>query len=293
MVTVNGSLDLLADVAPEVGPEQAALESIARSLAGVGRLGVAFSGGVDSSVLLAAAVRLLGPSRVVAVLGVSPSLAADERAAAHEVAQVIGAALVEVTTDEGSIAAYQANGADRCFHCKNELFTRISEEVVRTHALDAVAYGENLDDAARPDRPGSRAAAEHRVLAPLRDAGLDKAAVRGLARAWALPCADKPAAPCLASRIPHGSEVSPEKLRQIDRAESALRRLGLADFRVRHHDDIARVELPGEDLARAAQEPLRSAVREAVLAAGFRYAVLDLGTMQPGAFTLTALRGRA
>ncbi|MGI3786799.1 MAG: ATP-dependent sacrificial sulfur transferase LarE [Janthinobacterium lividum] len=289
MVLVNGSADVLAEL---MGEDQA-LDAIGRALGGVDRLGVAFSGGVDSSVLLAAAVRVLGPSRVVAVLGVSPSLAADERAGAHEVAKVIGAALVEVATDEGSLPAYQANDADRCFHCKNELFTRISDEVVRTYALDAVAYGENLDDAARPDRPGSRAAAEHRVLAPLRDAGLDKAAVRRLARAWELPCADKPAAPCLASRIPHGSPVSPEKLRQVDQAETGLRRLGLTDLRVRHHDDIARVELPGEDLARAAQEPLRTAVREAVLAAGFRYAVLDLGTMQPGAFTLTALQGRA
>jgi uncharacterized protein len=281
------------DASAEVSTEDRALDAIGRALAGVDRLGVAFSGGVDSSVLLAAAVRVLGPSRVVAVLGVSPSLASDERAAAHEVAQVIGAALVEVATDEGSNPAYRANGPDRCFHCKNELFTKISDEVVRTYALDAVAYGENLDDAQRPDRPGSRAAVEHRVLAPLREAGLDKAAVRALARAWALPCADKPAAPCLASRIPHHSEVSPEKLRQIDVAESGLRRLGLGDFRVRHHDDIARLELPGDDLARAAQEPLRSAVREAVLAAGFRYVVLDLGTMQPGAFTLTVLQGRA
>ena len=289
MVPVNAS----ADVWSEPVREEKAVAAIGRALAGVDRLGVAFSGGVDSSVLLAAAVRLLGPSRVVAVLGVSPSLAADERVGAHEVARVIGAALVEVTTDEGSVAAYQANGPDRCFHCKNELFTKISDEVVRTHGLDAVAYGENLDDAARPDRPGSRAAAEHRVLAPLRDAGLDKAAVRRLARAWDLPCADKPAAPCLASRIPHGSAVSPEKLRQVEQAESGLRRLGFGDLRVRHHDEIARLELPGDDLARAAQEPLRTAVREAVLAAGFRYVVLDLGTMQPGAFTLTVLQGHA
>ena len=290
---MSSSIDASAEVSVEDPAEDRALEAIGRALAGVDRLGVAFSGGVDSSVLLAAAVRVLGPSRVVAVLGVSPSLASDERAAAHEVAQVIGAALVEVATDEGSNPAYRANGPDRCFHCKNELFTKISDEVVRTYALDAVAYGENLDDAQRPDRPGSRAAVEHRVLAPLREAGLDKAAVRALAHAWALPCADKPAAPCLASRIPHHSEVSPEKLRQIDVAESGLRRLGLGDFRVRHHDDIARLELPGDDLARAAQEPLRSALREAVLAAGFRYVVLDLGTMQPGAFTLTVLQGRA
>ncbi|WP_344741471.1 ATP-dependent sacrificial sulfur transferase LarE [Microlunatus spumicola] len=290
---VNSSLDVSPETSADLSVEDRALAAVSTALQGVNRLGVAFSGGVDSSVLLAAAVRVLGPSRVVAILGVSPSLASDERAAAHEVAQVIGAALVEVATDEGSNPAYVANGPDRCFHCKNELFTKISDEVVATYALDAVAYGENLDDAQRPDRPGSRAAVEHRVLAPLRDAGLDKAAVRAVARAWALPCAEKPAAPCLASRIPHHSEVSPEKLRQIDVAESGLRRLGLGDFRVRHHDDIARLELPGDDLARAAQEPLRSAVREAVLAAGFRYVVLDLGTMQPGAFTLTVLQGHA
>ncbi|HEY0238199.1 MAG TPA: ATP-dependent sacrificial sulfur transferase LarE [Friedmanniella sp.] len=288
--------DPIGDAVPvltELTAEDRALTAIATSLTGVGRLGVAFSGGVDSSVLLAAAVRVLGPTRVVAVLGVSPSLAGDERAGAHEVARVIGAALVEVTTDEASLAAYQANDADRCFHCKNELFTKISDEVVDSYALDAVAYGENLDDAVRPDRPGSRAAAEHRVLAPLRDAGLGKAAVRELARVWGLPCAEKPAAPCLASRIPHGSVVSVEKLGQVERAEAGLRRLGFADLRVRHHGEIARVELPGEDLARAAREPMRSAVRGVVLAAGFRYAVLDLGTMQPGAFTLTALQGHA
>lgn len=269
--------------------QQEALAAIGHALGGVGRLGVAFSGGVDSAVLLAAAVRVLGPSRVVAVLGVSPSLAADERSAAHEVASVIGAALVEVATDEGSNAAYRANGPDRCFHCKNELFTRISDEVVRTHALDAVAYGENLDDARRPDRPGSRAAAAHRVLAPLRDAGLDKAAVRRLARAWELPCADKPAAPCLASRIPHHSEVSPEKLAQVDQAEAGLRRLGFTDSRVRHHGEVARLELPADALVRAASEPLRSAVRDVVLQAGFRYVTLDLAGMQSGVFTLTAL----
>ena len=288
-------LDGLVPSSPraDAAEEQAALAAVSAALDGVGRLGVAFSGGVDSAVLLAAAVRVLGPGRVVAILGVSPSLATDERAAAHEVAQVIGAALVEVVTDEGSLPAYRANGPDRCFHCKNELFERISDEVVAAHVLDAVAYGENADDAVRPDRPGSRAAVEHRVLAPLRDAGLDKAAVRRLARTWALPCADKPAAPCLASRIPHHTEVTPEKLGQVDRAEQALRRLGFADARVRHHGDVARVELPAEDLVRAVSEPLRAQVREAVVGAGFRFAALDLGGMQSGVFTLTALGQRA
>jgi uncharacterized protein len=255
-------------------------------LAGIDRLGVAFSGGVDSSVLLAVAVRSLGPDRVVAILGVSPSLAADERAAAHEVARHIGVAVVEVDTHEGDRAAYRANGPDRCFHCKDELFTRISDEVVTAHRLDAVAYGENADDAVRPDRPGALAATRHRVLRPLVTAGLDKAAVRRIARALDLPCADKPAAPCLASRIPHFQDVSPEKLSQIERAEAALRGLGFTDLRVRHHGDIARIELPPDDLVRAVTDPLRRAVHAAVTGAGFRFAAVDVAGIQSGAFTL-------
>jgi len=259
-------------------------------LAGIGRLGVAFSGGVDSSVLLALAVRALGADRVVAILGVSPSLAADERATAHQVARHIGVAVVEVATHEGELAAYRANGPDRCFHCKDELFTRITDEVVVAHRLDAVAYGENADDARRPDRPGARAAGNHRVLRPLADAGLDKAAVRGIAHALALPCADKPAAPCLASRIPHFADVTPEKLRQVERAEAALRRMGFAELRVRHHGEIARIELPAGDLVRAVTDPLRGAIRDAVVAAGFRFVTVDLTGVQSGAFTLPLVR---
>ena len=259
-------------------------------LSGIDRLGVAFSGGVDSSVLLALAARTLGRDRVLAVLGVSPSLAADERTAAHAVARSIGVAVVEVDTHEGDRAAYRANGPDRCFHCKDELFSRISDEVVGAYRLDAVAYGENADDARRPDRPGSRAAAAHRVLRPLAEAGLDKAAVRSIARAFALPCADKPAAPCLASRIPHFDVVSPEKLSQVERAEAALRRLGFGDLRVRHHGEVARLELSADDLVRAVADPMRRAVHAAVLDAGFRFAAVDLAGVQSGAFTLPLVR---
>lgn len=266
--------------------EQAALKRIRTTLEGVTRLGVAFSGGVDSSVLVAAAVRILGVDRVIAVLGVSPSLAAEERTAAHEVARFIGVPVVEIATFEGDNPAYRANGPDRCFHCKDELFTRIDDEVIAAHRLDAIAYGENADDSLRPDRPGARAAAGHHVLRPLVQAGLDKAAVRQLARSWRLPCADKPAAPCLASRIPHFQAVSPEKLGQIERTEAALRRLGLADLRVRHHGDVARIELTQDDLLRAVHEPLRSGIRAAVTAGGFRFAAVDLAGVQSGAFTL-------
>lgn len=256
---------------------------------GIGRIGVAFSGGVDSSVLLAAAVRALGPDRVVAILGVSPSLAVSEREAAHQVARFIGAPVIEVETHEGDRPEYRANGPDRCFYCKDELFDRIDEQLLTQHRLDAVAYGENADDARRPDRPGALAATEHQVLRPLAAVGLDKAGVRRLARAWQLPSADKPAAPCLASRIPHHQEVTPEKLQQIDRAEAAIRALGFADFRVRHHGEIARIELPAEDLPRAVTEPVSGELRRCVQRAGFRFVTVDLGGMQSGAFTLTVL----
>jgi pyridinium-3,5-biscarboxylic acid mononucleotide sulfurtransferase len=267
---------------------------VAGLLAGVGRLGVAFSGGVDSSVLVALAVQVLGAERVVAVLGVSPSLAAAERDDAHRVAEVLGVRLVEVVTREGERAAYRANGPDRCYHCKDELFTRIDADLAARHGLDAVAYGENADDARRPDRPGSLAAREHGVLRPLADAGLTKADVRALARELGLPSADKPAAPCLASRIPHFEAVEPAKLAQVERAEAALRALGFADSRVRHHGDVARVELPVEDLPRAVAEPVRRALVDAVRGAGFRFVALDLAGMQSGAFTLSLVeRGHA
>jgi pyridinium-3,5-biscarboxylic acid mononucleotide sulfurtransferase len=260
--------------------------AVAAALTGVERLGVAFSGGVDSAVLLALSARVLGASRVLALLGVSPSLAADERVGAHQVAAEIGVPVIEVGTFEGEDASYQANGADRCFYCKDELFGRIDEEIVSKQGLDAIAYGENADDAVRADRPGARAAAAHGVLRPLAEAGITKSAVRSIATELGLSVANKPAAPCLASRIPHFSPVTPEKLRQIEQAETALRALGFAELRVRHHGDVARVELPEHDLLRAVSEPLRGEVLRVVRSAGFRFVALDLGGLQSGAFTL-------
>ncbi len=163
--------------------DAAAVSRVSALLVGTAPLGVAFSGGVDSSVLLAVAARTLGADQVIAILGVSPSLASEERTSAHAGAKVIGVQLVEVETHEGDREEYRRNGPDRCFHCKDELFTRISDEVVNAYQLRSIAYGENADDASRPDRPGSRAATAHRVLRPLADAGLDKAAVRRIAHA--------------------------------------------------------------------------------------------------------------
>jgi pyridinium-3,5-biscarboxylic acid mononucleotide sulfurtransferase len=191
-----------------------------------------------------------------------------------------------VMTYEGDRPEYQANGPDRCFHCKEELFSRIDEGVANRYGLDAIAYGENADDARRPDRPGARAAVNHNVLRPLADAGMNKLAVRALARELGMPVADKPAAPCLASRIPHHQLVTPAKLSQIERAESALRQLGFVELRVRHHDDVARIELPPTDLIRAVSDPVRSQVLDAVRGAGFRFVTVDVAGIQSGAFTL-------
>lgn len=267
-------------------------ERVAAALGCPARLGVAFSGGVDSSVLLALAVRALGAHRTLAILGVSPSLAADERSAAHAVAAHIGVPLVEVATHEDANPAYRANGPDRCFHCKNELFSRISDDVAARYGLTAIAYGENADDARRPDRPGAAAATRHAVLRPLAAAGLTKEDVRAIARVLELPCADKPAAPCLASRIPHYEEVTPEKLRQVEAAEAALRALGFADSRVRHHGDVARIELPTDALPRAVSPTVRQDLLASVRSAGFRFVAVDVAGIQSGAFTLPLVSPR-
>lgn len=201
--------------------------------------------------LLALALDELGPDRVVAILGTSMSLADSERVGAHAVAAALGARIVEVPTREIEVAAYRRNGPDRCFHCKHELFIRIEDTLAAGLGLTAVAYGENADDRQRSDRPGSQAARDHRVLSPLAEAGLTKADVRAIGRLLGVPSADKPAAPCLASRIPHFTEVTERRLSEVETAEQALRSLGFEEFRVRRHGTTARVELGAADLARA------------------------------------------
>lgn len=274
----------LADPPPHL---LAHVDRVAAALAGVERLGVAFSGGVDSSVLLALALRVLGRDRVLAVTGVSPSLAVRDRERAGRVAEQLGAPLLEVATHEGDREDYRRNGPDRCYFCKDELFSVISAQLAREQGLDAVAYGENADDARRPDRPGAGAATAHRVLRPLADAGLGKAEVRELGRWLDVPTADAPASPCLASRIPHHSEVTPEKLAQVERAEDAVLALGVRDVRVRHHGDLARIEVRPDDLATvlAARDELVVACRRL----GFRHVTVDLAGLQSGVFTLEAL----
>ncbi|MFI2557118.1 ATP-dependent sacrificial sulfur transferase LarE [Nocardia farcinica] len=269
-----------------------AAERVATLVAGRAPLAVAFSGGVDSSVLLALAARALGADQVCAVIGVSPALPPTELSAARQTAEHIGVRVVELPTGEGERDAYRANRPDRCYHCRTELFARISAELLDGEGFAALAYGENADDARRPDRPGARAATEFAVLRPLADAGIDKAMVRRIARALGLLSADKPAAPCLASRIPHFSEVTPEKLDQVRRAEHALHTFGFSDVRVRHHGEIARIELAPADIPAAAAPPLRDRIVDAVRAAGFRFVAVDLSGIQSGAFTLPLVMPR-
>lgn len=269
-------------------------ERVADLLRGAGqfgpdsRLGIAYSGGVDSAVLLALAVGTLGRDAVVGILAVSESLARRERAAAHALAAEIGADLEELPTGEVARADYAANPVTRCYFCRDEMFGRISDEATTRLRLAAVAYGENADDALRIDRPGAEAATEYGVLRPLADAGLAKADVRAVARALGLSVADKPAAPCLASRIPHGEPVTPEKLRQIEDAEDALHDLGFGEVRVRHHGDTARIEVPSADLPRLIEQ--HEAALAGVRDAGFRTVTVDLAGLSSGLFTLQIMK---
>lgn len=269
--------------------DRAALTAVGALLERMSPMGVALSGGVDSSVLLAVAAHHLGPSSVLALIGVSASLAEDERRSAHTVAEHVGVRVVEVMTREVEDPQYRANGPDRCFHCRDELFSRIDDEIVAQHGLSAVAYGENADDAMRTDRPGAAAAVKHGVISPLRDAGIGKDQVRRLARWFGLPNADRPAAPCLASRIPYFEAVIPEKLRQIELAESGLRELGFRELRVRHHGPTARVELPHEDRERATLPDVNAAMRRVILGAGFERMLVDAEGVRSGAFFLKVL----
>ncbi|WP_353081924.1 ATP-dependent sacrificial sulfur transferase LarE [Tessaracoccus lapidicaptus] len=256
------------------------------------RVGVAYSGGVDSAVLGALVARAVGAERTVLLLGVSPSLARRERRLAHRQADQLGLQVVEVATRELANPAYSANPVDRCYHCKDELFTRLDTDVVEALELTVIAYGENADDAVRPDRPGSRAAREHRVLHPLAAAGATKADVRAIAAHLGLASSAKPAAPCLASRIPHGQDVTAEKLAAIDAAEDAVLAAGFTDCRVRHHGDSARIEVPTGEFGLLADRTRAAELVAAVRAAGFRHVTLDLAGIQSGAFTLSLLTRR-
>lgn len=238
-----------------------------------GSMVIACSGGVDSALLAYVARRVLGTASL-AVLGISPSLAGREREDAEAFLREHQIPYELVETAELENADYRKNHPDRCYHCKNELFSKL-REIARAHDLEYIAYGANRDDEG-DFRPGGRAAREHRAIAPLAEAGLGKEEIRRLARSLGLDLWDKPAAPCLASRIPYYSSVDRAKLEQVEQAENALKDAGFSVGRVRHHGDVARIELPLEDCARVFMDGMWRSIAEAVKAAGFLYVTLDL-----------------
>lgn len=241
---------------------------------------VAFSGGVDSAVMAKAAHLALADG-AVAVTGVSPSLAQGELETAREVAGIIGIRHEVIKTDEMSSDGYTSNAPDRCYHCKSELYTQMDGLAARLNVA-VVINGANVDDL-DDYRPGMIAAQEHQVRSPLAECELNKAEVRQLAHQWTLPVWDKPAAPCLSSRIAYGEEVTPERLQMIDQAERYLRNLGLKEVRVRYHrGDLARIEVPADEISHLMHDPTRLALVAHLQSLGFRFIALDLMGFQSG-----------
>jgi uncharacterized protein len=241
---------------------------------------VAFSGGVDSAVVAKAARLALGDS-AVAVTAVSPSLASGELEAARELARLIGIAHRVIQTSEFEEPRYLANAANRCYFCKTELYTRL-EQLLPELGVRVIANGANSDDTG-DWRPGMRAADEHRVRSPLIEAGLNKADVRAIARHWSLPAWDKPATPCLSSRIAYGLAVTSERVRQVDAAEQFLRGHGFRELRVRYpQPGVARIEVPLAEIGRFMDPELRRAVVDHLKALGFSSITLDLEGFRSG-----------
>lgn len=240
---------------------------------------VALSGGADSAYLAWAANRALG-NRALSVTALSPSFATHDKNIVEQFVKDFALRHEFIETHEMENPGYRANQPDRCYFCKDELFSAL-DDLARSRGFSAVAYGVNADDTL-DFRPGHRAATEHRVLAPLLDANLTKPEIRALSRRAGLPTWDRPASACLASRVPYGTEVTPERLALIERGEAALRELGFRQFRVRIHDNLARVEISQDEMPRALSQEMAAAISERLKSAGFAYVALDLQGYRQG-----------
>jgi uncharacterized protein len=253
------------------------LERLRAGLRSLGSTLVAYSGGVDSALVMVVAHQELG-ERALACIGVSPSYPTREMRDAIKLAETLAVPYRLIDTQEHLDPNYAANLADRCYFCKTELHDQL-QALAQAEGWGAVVDGNNASDLG-DYRPGMTAAREHGVHSPLLEAGITKAEVRELAQALGLPVWDKPAMACLSSRVPHGTPITPELLRQIEDAEDVLVTLGFRQFRVRHHDSIARIELPAEDLAAALDQ--RETIVAGIQAAGYRFVALDLAGFRSG-----------
>ena len=262
---------------PEVAAKERRLEEILRGLESVV---VGFSGGVDSAYLAYMANRVLG-GKALSVTAVSPSYPAYQRKETAEFASRYHLRHLEIFTDEVEDSRYRENSPDRCYFCKSELFSRL-QELARQRGFRAVADGTNRDD--RGDfRPGRRAAEEYRVCSPLSEAEMDKVEIRELSRRAGLPTWNKPALPCLSSRFPYGTSITPEKLSMVERGEEILRHFGFKVFRVRHHEALVRLEFSPEELPRALDMGMAALLTREFKALGFQFITLDLEGYRSGA----------
>lgn len=264
---------------------EATLETWLRSR---GTVAVGYSGGVDSAYLAVLARRTLGPDGVLAIIGRSASYPAEQWATARRVAEDFGLDILELDTDELSDPRYAANPSNRCYFCKNELWGKVVP-AARARGFGTVVDGTNADDLS-DHRPGAQAAREHAVASPLADIGFSKAEIRERSRLLGLPTWQQPSSPCLSSRLPYGTGVTAVRLQQVERAERAIRELGLTgDLRVRYHDDLARIEISHEQVALWLVPERSAALQAAVTDAGFARVALDLRGFRSG--SLNVLHG--